>query len=74
MCGKNYGANIRKLADAPSFCYTASPQVGSDWHGAKHAYGLKFDILDTTKEYPKPEEMLIAWLKCKSGPKCGENI
>ena len=29
--GSKYGENIKKLADAPSFCHTASPQVGPDW-------------------------------------------
>ena len=38
-------ANIGNLADASSFCHTASPQVWSNWDSkpSKHYYGFKWD-------------------------------
>ena len=49
--GLKCGENIRKLFDAPSFCYTASPQLGSGWGSKppKHYYGFKYDLRCTTQ-------------------------
>ena len=44
--GPKCGENITKLADTPSFCHTASPQVGSGWGSKplKHYNGFKYDL------------------------------
>ena len=49
--GLKCGENIRKLSDAPSFCHTASPQVGSGWGSkpSKQYYGFKYDLTYTTQ-------------------------
>ena len=60
------------MADAPSFCHTASPQVWSSSRSklSKHYYGWKYDLRYITQSSTGNEN----GLKCKLGPKCGENI
>ena len=45
--GLKYGENTQKLADAPNFGHTASPQVGSNLVSkpSKHYYGFKYDLI-----------------------------
>ena len=48
--GLKCGENIQNLADAPCFCHTTSPRIGSDWGSmpSKHSDGLKYDRRDGT--------------------------
>ena len=42
--------NIQKLADAPSFYHTMSPQVGFGWSSkpSNHYYGFKYNLRHIT--------------------------
>ena len=72
LLGPKCAESIKKLADTPSFRHTASPQVGSSSGSklSKHYYGCKYDLRYITQSSTGNEN----GLKCKLGPKCGENI
>ena len=67
------------MADAPSFCHTASLHVRSgtctDYSKPlKHSDGFKYDHGHNTGESKSCRYWSIHGLKYKLGLKCGENI
>ena len=62
----------QKLGASANFWHTASPQVGSSSGSklSKHYYGCKYDLRYITQSSTGNKN----GLKCKLGPKCGENI
>ena len=63
--GPKCSENIWKLANAPRFYNTASPQVGSALGSKPYKHSIWLQIW--SQEYSKAESTAIEWFKCKLG-------